>query len=166
MVLSGAGAAWADDSFGTIQLGGGGGEGSGVEVALVKPCSRCTVPLVDQRTGVVMGKEPIKTMQGFRCVCVFVCVHVFLCACKYAAFWQPLAQHTALHSPARTKAATHKHAAPANAPTRSGRALGWGGRFGQGATFFGTNGQPLGTGTVRVGDAVRVVKQTDWAAAA
>jgi len=38
-----------------------------VEVALVKPCSRCTVPLIDQKTGMVArDKEPIKTMQGFR----------------------------------------------------------------------------------------------------
>lgn len=33
---------------------------------MVKPCSRCTVPLVDQETGEVPSKEPIKTMQAFR----------------------------------------------------------------------------------------------------
>ncbi|KAI8473433.1 MAG: hypothetical protein J3K34DRAFT_518926 [Monoraphidium minutum] len=83
VVLSGAGPAWADDAFGTVRLGGGaptapaaggGGAGgaadpsggAGVEVVFVKPCSRCTVPLVEQETGVVAGKEPIATMQGFR----------------------------------------------------------------------------------------------------
>jgi hypothetical protein len=80
VIVTGAGPAWADDTFGLVRLGaagqggedgveggGGVGGGGGVDVALVKPCSRCTVPLVEQESGVVTGKEPIKTMQGFRC---------------------------------------------------------------------------------------------------
>ena len=150
-MLSG-GAAWGDDGYGVVRLGGSGGGsggasssaaaqssgqqgggggneggsdsgggsgggdgGGGVEVALVKPCSRCTVPLVDQATGAVAkDKQPIAAMQTFR----------------------------------------------------SGAALGWGARFGRGATFFGANGVPRGSGAVRVGDAVEVLRRCDWAAAA
>jgi uncharacterized protein YcbX len=64
VILSGLGPAWSDDKAATIQVG----SGAGVAVELVKPCSRCTVPLVDQSTGVVTGKEPIATMLGFRLV--------------------------------------------------------------------------------------------------
>jgi uncharacterized protein YcbX len=68
------GAPWAEDAWGVVRLGGeGGGEGgsggggSTADVALVKPCSRCTVPLVDQATGkVARDKEPIATLQRFR----------------------------------------------------------------------------------------------------
>lgn len=113
VVLSGVGPAWADDGYGRINLGGDGS--GGIDVALVKPCSRCTVPLVNQSTGEVSGKEPIKTMQGYR----------------------------------------------------SGRVLGWDKKIApQGATFFGHNGQPLGSGTVRVGDPVSVLQPTSWVAAA
>lgn len=50
---------------------------------------------------------------------------------------------------------------------RSGRVLGWQKRLGgAGATFFGSNGHPLGSGLVRVGDAVSVLKPTSWVAAA
>jgi uncharacterized protein YcbX len=70
IVLSGSGP-WADDAMGSVRLGGGeggAGGGGGVEVALVKPCSRCTVPLVDQSTGEVnRNKEPIATLQKYRC---------------------------------------------------------------------------------------------------
>lgn len=89
IVLAGAGA-WADDAAASLRLGSGGGGvaapaggggggaggpegggggagGGGVEVALVKPCSRCTVPLVDQATGVVSrNKEPLTALQKFR----------------------------------------------------------------------------------------------------
>lgn len=45
--------------------------------------------------------------------------------------------------------------------------LGWQKRLGgAGATFFGSNGHPLGSGLVRVGDAVSVLKPTSWVAAA
>ncbi|GBF96329.1 hypothetical protein Rsub_09399 [Raphidocelis subcapitata] len=61
IVLRGAGPAWSDDAWGGVRLGG-----AGVEVSLVKPCSRCTVPSVEQSTGVVTGKEPGATMMKFR----------------------------------------------------------------------------------------------------
>jgi hypothetical protein len=49
---------------------------------------------------------------------------------------------------------------------RTGRALGWDPRFGHASTFFGTNGQPLGSGRLRVGDGAAVLRSHSWAAAA
>lgn len=39
--------------------------GDALELALVKPCGRCTVPTVDQSTG-VSGVEPLKTLATYR----------------------------------------------------------------------------------------------------
>lgn len=57
VVVSGAGA-HAEDAWRRVQI-------AGVELALVKPCDRCTVPAVDPATG-VRGKEPLRTLATYR----------------------------------------------------------------------------------------------------
>jgi uncharacterized protein YcbX len=49
---------WAEDDWRELDIGG-------IRFRLVKPCARCTIPLVDPETGEV-GKEPIRTLATFR----------------------------------------------------------------------------------------------------
>ena len=37
-----------------------------VELAVVKPCSRCAIPTTDQETGERDGKEPLRTLATYR----------------------------------------------------------------------------------------------------
>jgi uncharacterized protein len=48
----------AEDAWTSIRVGT-------IPMDVVKPCSRCTVPMVDQATG-VRGKEPIRTLNSYR----------------------------------------------------------------------------------------------------
>jgi hypothetical protein len=57
VVLSGS-AAWAEDTWDALQIGD-------VTLRLVKPCARCSITLVDPRTGSV-GVEPLRTLARFR----------------------------------------------------------------------------------------------------
>jgi hypothetical protein len=52
------GAAYEEDTWGTIQIGE-------VGIEVVKPCIRCPIPQVDQTSG-IKGKEPIKTLLSYR----------------------------------------------------------------------------------------------------
>lgn len=58
LVVSGCDA-FAEDQWGTIQIGA-------LTFNVAKACSRCTIPTVDQQTG-VRGKEPITTLATYRC---------------------------------------------------------------------------------------------------
>jgi uncharacterized protein YcbX len=53
--------AWEEDHVRALVLPGG------QRVALVKPCSRCSIPNVDPATG-LMGSEPGTTLSGFRVI--------------------------------------------------------------------------------------------------
>jgi uncharacterized protein len=58
LVLDGC-AAYAEDSLGTIELGG-------VELRIVKPCTRCVITTTDQATGERDGEEPLRTLKTYR----------------------------------------------------------------------------------------------------
>lgn len=51
--------AWDEDEWAELDIGG-------APFRLVKPCSRCTITTLDQRTGSKLGKEPLKTLGTFR----------------------------------------------------------------------------------------------------
>lgn len=57
IVLSGVDA-FAEDSWGNIQVGG-------INLRVVKPCSRCSIPSVDPLTG-LRSAEPVKTLRQYR----------------------------------------------------------------------------------------------------
>jgi uncharacterized protein YcbX len=48
----------AEDAWRRIRVGD-------IEIALVKPCDRCSVPAVDQATG-VRGREPVRELAKYR----------------------------------------------------------------------------------------------------
>jgi hypothetical protein len=50
---------WAEDEWARLQIGH-------VEMDLTKPCARCSVTTVDQMQGIRTGKEPLRTLAGFR----------------------------------------------------------------------------------------------------
>lgn len=58
IVIAGWDDAWAEDAARVLRVGE-------VEVELVRRCARCTVPTVDQDTGVT-GHEPLRTLATFR----------------------------------------------------------------------------------------------------
>jgi uncharacterized protein YcbX len=58
LVIDGAGP-WEEDSWATIRAGA-------VELDLVKPCARCTVPTVDPERGVFAGDEPLGALRRLR----------------------------------------------------------------------------------------------------
>ncbi len=51
--------AYAEDGWKRIRIGD-------LEFRVVKPCSRCVIPTVDQETGQRTGKEPLKTLATYR----------------------------------------------------------------------------------------------------
>ena len=56
------GAAWDEDQWRTIQVGG-------MTFDAVKPCARCVVPTTDQRTGARHPRqEPLRTLATFRTI--------------------------------------------------------------------------------------------------
>jgi hypothetical protein len=57
LVIGGA-TPYAEDGWRRIRVGA-------LELRLVKPCSRCTVPTVDPATG-ERGPEPLRTLTGYR----------------------------------------------------------------------------------------------------
>jgi uncharacterized protein len=57
LVLAGL-PAWAEDRIGTLTIGA-------LTLRLVKPCTRCTIPSVDQRTG-LPGTDPAPVLRQFR----------------------------------------------------------------------------------------------------
>ena len=57
LVIDGCGP-YEEDGWKRIRIGE-------VEIELVKPCSRCTIPTVDQETGIA-GTEPLRTLAGYR----------------------------------------------------------------------------------------------------
>jgi uncharacterized protein YcbX len=58
LVIAGADP-FAEDTWHHIQIGG-------ATFAIVKPCARCELTMVDQERGVVAGKEPLRTLATFR----------------------------------------------------------------------------------------------------
>lgn len=60
LVITGA-PAFAEDSWQTIRI-------NQQVFHLVKPCDRCAITTVDQHTGEVTGKEPLRTLARFRTV--------------------------------------------------------------------------------------------------
>jgi uncharacterized protein YcbX len=50
---------WAEDEWARLRIGN-------VEMDLTKPCARCSVTTVDQMQGIRTGKEPLRTLAGFR----------------------------------------------------------------------------------------------------
>lgn len=59
IVFSG-GQPYAEDSWKKIRIGA-------VEFQVVKPCARCVLTTIDQETG-FQGKEPLKTLAGYRTI--------------------------------------------------------------------------------------------------
>lgn len=59
IVFSG-GMPYEEDSWKVIKIGS-------VEFQVVKPCARCVLTTIDQETG-IQGKEPLKTLAGYRTV--------------------------------------------------------------------------------------------------
>jgi len=60
IVVGGSRTPWDEDTWGRVQVGG-------IEMALVKPCSRCQVPNVNQETGKRRPHfEPLRTLREFR----------------------------------------------------------------------------------------------------
>jgi hypothetical protein len=57
LVIAGA-TPHAEDSWTDLQIGS-------VQLAIVKPCARCSIVLVDPATGKV-GIEPLRTLAGYR----------------------------------------------------------------------------------------------------
>ncbi|MCE9507620.1 MAG: MOSC domain-containing protein [Alphaproteobacteria bacterium] len=53
--------AWAEDIWHTIRIGG-------VELELIKPCTRCAVTTTDQETGARPDNEPLATLKTFRLI--------------------------------------------------------------------------------------------------
>jgi hypothetical protein len=51
--------AWAEDGWGEVSI-------DGVRMRVVKPCGRCQVTTIDQRSGEVVGPEPLATLSTFR----------------------------------------------------------------------------------------------------
>jgi uncharacterized protein YcbX len=58
LVVTGC-APYAEDGWRRVRIGP-------VVFRLVKPCTRCTVPTVDQATGTPDGPEPLRTLAGYR----------------------------------------------------------------------------------------------------
>jgi uncharacterized protein len=52
-------AAYEEDYVDTLEFGA-------LQLKLVKPCARCTIPAVDQRTGVVTPHSPLDALQAYR----------------------------------------------------------------------------------------------------
>lgn len=59
IVFSG-GQSYVEDSWKKIRIGA-------VEFQVVKPCARCVLTTIDQETG-LQGKEPLKTLAGYRTI--------------------------------------------------------------------------------------------------
>jgi hypothetical protein len=58
LVITGA-APFAEDGWSSIRIGG-------IDIDLVKPCTRCAITTVDQATGLRDGGEPLAALAGFR----------------------------------------------------------------------------------------------------
>lgn len=52
-------APYAEDAIGSLILGD-------AKLRLVKPCTRCSIPSVDQATGELQGDEPMRTLRSYR----------------------------------------------------------------------------------------------------
>lgn len=55
--------AFAEDHWHTIRINN---DSSPVDLRVAKPCARCSVPTVNQQTGVLAGPEPIHTLSSYR----------------------------------------------------------------------------------------------------
>lgn len=65
IVVSGADlAAWAEDTWQSIRVGGAGGFGA--TFSLVKPCDRCKVPRINQQTAEVGDSQPTDMLHKLR----------------------------------------------------------------------------------------------------
>ncbi len=51
--------AFAEDQWESIQI-------NGTNIRMLQTCSRCSVPTVDQKTGMLSGPEPIQTLSTYR----------------------------------------------------------------------------------------------------
>jgi uncharacterized protein YcbX len=58
LIIEGA-PAWAEDSWARIRI-------AGIDIELVKPCTRCATTTVDQERGEVAGDEPLATLRRIR----------------------------------------------------------------------------------------------------
>lgn len=50
---------WGEDDWGSLQIGG-------VILDLVKPCARCIMSTLDQKTGEKQGREPLRSLKSLR----------------------------------------------------------------------------------------------------
>jgi len=62
LVLAGGGAAFAEDAWGRLRVGGR----EGPEFDVVRPCDRCGLPAVDQETGIRCERSPLDALSRFR----------------------------------------------------------------------------------------------------
>jgi len=62
LVVSDCGGAFGEDEWASLAVRGGDSGEGGCVFDLVKPCSRCTVTTVNQSTGAVDGKEPLRVL--------------------------------------------------------------------------------------------------------
>lgn len=60
IVVDGWAAPWTEDEAATLELG------TDLAVELVKPCARCVVTTVDQKTAERTGQEPLRALASFR----------------------------------------------------------------------------------------------------
>ncbi|MBC8137318.1 MAG: MOSC N-terminal beta barrel domain-containing protein [Fibrella sp.] len=60
IVVSGDFAAWSEHAWQTVQFG------DGARFHSVKPCDRCSVTTIDQKSGAKTGVEPLATLATFR----------------------------------------------------------------------------------------------------
>lgn len=51
--------AYAEDTWKVVRIGE-------VTFSVVKPCVRCVIPTIDQQTGEIQGKEPLRTLTTYR----------------------------------------------------------------------------------------------------
>ncbi|WP_423907302.1 MOSC domain-containing protein [Candidatus Spongiihabitans sp.] len=60
--------AFAEDHWHTIRVNNNSShnDSSNINLRIVKPCARCSVPTVNQQTGVLAGPEPIHTLSSYR----------------------------------------------------------------------------------------------------
>jgi len=58
-VLLGGCAPYAEDGIASLSAGD-------LTLRLVKPCTRCSIPSVDQSTGELQGDEPMRTLRTYR----------------------------------------------------------------------------------------------------
>jgi uncharacterized protein YcbX len=62
LVVTSCGPSFDEDTWNAIEVSGGSTDTDTIQFDLVKPCSRCTVTTVNQSSGEVSGKEPLRSL--------------------------------------------------------------------------------------------------------